>query len=322
VASALDPLKLLEEIRAMQAHLVALADGGEVPIATPEPPDLSGFVASLSSTWRAGEVRPTFSVEAKPRYLRTLQAVVQPDVQRTLKKDMPPATATSFLRPAAKAPKPVSERPKPIYATPGKPVYHAFTMIWPIVCRRLEGCPNISSAQLFDELCIRFPGRFHPRHLSRQLEKRVKEWRQDARARGVVIPPRKNRRFSNKPRGRAMVPYSCVAHLTEMHQWLEEHPDQTAKEVLIEFQARYPGTYRHSHLRTLRKRVQVWRREAIQRLIFQLQEHTQDVGSETELLAPSASDRALFKIDKILTNTPSLTATGNIVHEALGNKIT
>ena len=149
----------------------------------------------------------------------------------------------------------------------------------------------------------------------------MKQWRQDARARGVVIPPRKNRRFSNKPRGPARVPYSCVAHLTEMHQWLEEHPDQTAKELLIEFQARYPGIYRRSHLRTLRKRVQVWRREAIQRLIFQLQEHTQDVSSETELVAPSASDRALFKIDKILTNTPSLTAAGNIVHEALGNKI-
>ncbi len=126
----------------------------------------------------------------------------------------------------------------------------------------------------------------------------------------------------NKPRGPAPVPYSCVAHLTEMHQWLEEHPDQTAKELLIEFQARYPGIYRLSHLRTLRKRVQVWRRAAIQRLIFRLQDHTQDVGSETELLAPSASDRAWFKIDKILTNTPSLTAAGNIVHEALGNKIT
>ena len=96
-----------------------------------------------------------------------------------------------------------------------------------------------------------------------------------------------------------------------MHQWLEEHPDQTAKELLIEFQARYPGIYRRSHLRTLRKRVQVWRREAIQRLIFELQEHTQDVSSkseskmahgqsEAELLTPSASDCALFKIDKIL----------------------
>ncbi len=332
VASALDPLKLLEEIRAMQAHLVALADGGDVPIATPDPPDLSGFVASLSSAWRAGEVRPTFSVEAKPRYLRSLQIVVQPDVQRTPKNDTPLSAATSSLGLTAKSPKPVSERPKLIYATPGKPVYHAFTMIWPLVCRRLEGCPNIGSAQLFDELCIQFPGRFHPKHLTR-LEKRVKQWRQDARARGVVIPQRKNRRFSNKPRGPAPVPYSCVAHLAEMHQWLEEHPDQTAKELLIEFQARYPGIYHRSHLRTLRKRVQVWRREAIQRLIFVLQEHTQDVSSKTEskivhgpseaeLLTPSASDRALFKIDKILSSTPKLTAAGNIVHEAFGNKIT
>jgi hypothetical protein len=332
VASALDPLKLLEEIRAMQAHLVALADGGEVPVATPEPPDLSGFVASLSSAWRAGEVRPTFSVEAKPRYLRSLQAMVQPDVKRTPKIDTPSATATSSLGPAAKSPKPVSERPKLVYATPGKHVYHAFTMIWPLVCRRLEGCPSITSAQLFDELCVQFPGRFHPKHVNR-LAKRVKQWRQDARARGVALPPTKYRRFSNRPRGRSPVPYSCTAHWPEMTQWLEEHPDQTAKELLIEFQARHPGIYRRSHLRTLRRRVQVWRREAIQRLIFKLQEHTQDVSStsegqtahgqsEAELLTPSASDCALFKIDKILSSTPRLTAAGNIIHEAFGNKIT
>jgi hypothetical protein len=95
------------------------------------------------------------------------------------------------------------------------------------------------------------------------------------------------------------------------------HPDQTAKELLIEFQARYPGTYRRSHLRTLRKRVQVWRREAIQRLIFELQEHTQDVSSksesrtahgrsEAERLTPSASDCAWSKIDKILSSTPKI----------------
>jgi hypothetical protein len=165
VASALDPLKILEEIRAVQAHLVTLADGGHVPSTIPGPPDLSGFVVSLSSAWRAGEVRPTFSVEAKPRYLRSLQAMVRPDIQHTPTRVVPAATATSSLGPTAKPPRPVSELPKLIYATPGKPVYHAFTMIWPLVCRRLEGCPNISSAQLFDELCIQFPGRFHPRHL-------------------------------------------------------------------------------------------------------------------------------------------------------------
>jgi hypothetical protein len=245
-----------------------------------EPPDLSGFVASLSSDWRAGEVRPTFSGDTKPRYLRGLQAIVQPDLRHMPKKDAPQATTAPSLGSSTQTPpaisaKPVTARPDLIYAPPGKPVYHAFTMIWPLVCRRLEGCPNITSAQLFDELCVQFPGRFHPKHVNR-LAKRVKQWRQDARARGVVIPPTKYRRFSNKPRGPAPVPYSCTAHWPEMIQWLEEHPDQTAVELLTEFQARYPGLYRHSHLRTLRRRVQVWRREAIQRLIYKLQEHTHD----------------------------------------------
>jgi hypothetical protein len=281
VASALDPLKLLEEIRAVQAHLVTLTDGGHLPNTTPEPPDLSGFVASLSSAWRTGEIRPTFSAEAKPRYLRGLQSVVQPDVAQMPRSAVPAAfTQPPAQTPPARPPKPISEQPQLIYAEPGKPVYHAFTMIWPLVCRRLEGFPNITSAQLFDELCIQFPGRFHPKHVNR-LAKRVKQWRQDARARGVVIARPKYRRFSNNPRGRGPGPQSCTAHWAEMVQWLEKNPDQTAVELLTEFQARYPGFYTGSHLRTLRRRVQVWRREAIQRLICNMQDHTQDVSSGT-----------------------------------------
>jgi hypothetical protein len=293
VAGALDPLKLLEEIRAIQAHLVILADGGQLPSAIPQPPDLSGFVASLSSAWRAGEVRPTFSVEARPRYLRTLQAVGQPDVAQMLNKNAAvPASATRPLGPLAQThsavpAKKISERSRLIYAEPGKPVYHALTMVWPLVCRRLEGFPNITSAQLFDELCIQFPGRFHPKHVNR-LAKRVKQWRQDARARGVVIGRLKYRRFSSKPRGRGPGPQSCTAHWAEMVQWLEENPDQTAIELLTEFQARYPGIYSRSHLRTLRRRVQVWRREAIQRLICKIKDLTQDVtaGAAEQSSAP------------------------------------
>lgn len=86
VASALDPLKLLEEIRTVQAHLAALADGEQLPSPTTEPPDLSAFVASLSSAWRGGEIRPTFSIEAKPRYLRSLQGVVHRDLTQPDKK--------------------------------------------------------------------------------------------------------------------------------------------------------------------------------------------------------------------------------------------
>ena len=123
VAGALDPLKLLEEMRAVQAYLVALADGETPPSAIPEPPDLSAFVASLSSAWRAGEVRPTFSVEAKPRYLRSLQAVVQPDVAPMPKNAVVLATVTQPLAqtPHYQGGEEDPERPRLIYAEPGKP---------------------------------------------------------------------------------------------------------------------------------------------------------------------------------------------------------
>jgi len=64
----------------------------------------------------------------------------------------------------------------------------------------------------------------------------------------------------------------------EMLQWLEARPDQTAVELLTEFQARYPGFYSARHLRTLRRRLQVWRRQTIQRLICEMKDFTQDVG--------------------------------------------
>lgn len=281
VAGALDPLKLLEEIRAVQAHLVALADGEMPSSATPEPPDLSAFIASLSSAWRAGEARPTFSVEAKPRYLRSLQAVVQPAVAQMPNNFVAPAAVarpvpkTAPSIPAVKTPE---RRSHLTYAEPGSRAFHALTMVWPLVCRRLERFPNITSTQLFDELCTQFPARFHPWHV-RRLMKRVKVWRQDARARGVVIGRLKYRCVGKKPRGRGPGPKRFTAHWPEMLQCLEARPDQTAAELLIEFQARYPGFYSSTHLRTLRRRVQVWRRQTIQRLICEMKDFTQDVGS-------------------------------------------
>ncbi|MGC2461532.1 MAG: transposase family protein [Steroidobacteraceae bacterium] len=280
VASALDPLKLLEEIRAVQAYLVTLADGEKPPSAIPEPPDLSAFVASLSSAWRAGEVRPTFSVDAKPRYLRSLQSVFQGHVMQTPKKVPAPASVTQPVAqtlPSTTAEK-APEQPQLIYAERGTRAFHALKMVWPLVCRRLEGFPNITSTQLFEELCIQFPGRFHPWQV-RRLMKRVKVWRQDARARGVVIARLKYRCVTKKPRGRGPGPQRFNAHWAEMLQYLEERPDQTAVELLTEFQARYPGFYSASHLRTLRRRLLVWRRQAIQRLICEMQDFTQDVGS-------------------------------------------
>jgi hypothetical protein len=152
-------------------------------------------------------------------------------------------------------------------------------MVWPLACRRLEGFPTITSTQLFEELCIQFPGRFHSWQVKR-LMKRVKAWRGDARARGVVIGSLKYRCVGKKPRGRGPGPQRFIDHWPEMLQCLEARPDQTAVELLIEFQARYPRYYNASHLRTLRRRLQIWRRQTIQRLICDMKDFTQDVGSE------------------------------------------
>ena len=55
-----------------------------------------------------------------------------------------------------------------------------------------------------------------------------------------------------------------------MAHYLDERPDQTALELLIEFQARYPGRYNLRQLHTLQKRVRIWRQEAVQRLVNDL----------------------------------------------------
>lgn len=66
-----------------------------------------------------------------------------------------------------------------------------------------------------------------------------------------------------------------------MVQSLEQHPDQTALELLIEFQARYPGRYSMRQLYTLQGRVRVWRQGAVHRLIGEIGNEAQD-GSASE----------------------------------------
>src|SRR5690348_755026 len=75
IAADLDPLRLLEEMRAVRAYLAALANGEIPPPKTADAPDLAAFIAGLSSAWHAGGIRPTFSIEAKPLYLRSLESV-------------------------------------------------------------------------------------------------------------------------------------------------------------------------------------------------------------------------------------------------------
>lgn len=263
LAAGLDPLKLLEEMRAVQAYLAALANGETPPPTIAEPPNLAMFVASLSSAWHAGETRPTFSIEAKPRYLRGLQAVSKQALVESPTSALEPVVPTT----AAMTATTLREKPQPVYAEPGQARVQALRMAWPIACRRLEEFPSINAAQLFDELCVQFPGRF-TRKQYKTLARRVSKWREAACARGVVIGHKTYRRLSDRPRGRR--PDIFKEHWEEMTQCLEDRPDQTALELLVEFQVRYPGQYSSRQLSTLQKRVRVWRRQAIQRLICEV----------------------------------------------------
>lgn len=68
VAASLDPLRLLDEIRAVQRHLAAIADGLAVSPPPGRDADLEKFLESLATAWQEGEIRPTH--RAKPRAAR------------------------------------------------------------------------------------------------------------------------------------------------------------------------------------------------------------------------------------------------------------
>jgi hypothetical protein len=76
IAEKLDPLRLLDEIRAMQHHLAALAKGERMHTPAARHADLSEFLSSLALAWKAGEVRPTHA--SKPRPPRTWRSRKDP----------------------------------------------------------------------------------------------------------------------------------------------------------------------------------------------------------------------------------------------------
>lgn len=59
-SAALDPVRLLQEICAVQHTLAGFAASGRPETPTPLPvTDLATFLSSLSTAWASGEVRPT-----------------------------------------------------------------------------------------------------------------------------------------------------------------------------------------------------------------------------------------------------------------------
>jgi len=155
---------------------------------------------------------------------------------------------------------------------------HAFTLIWPLIARRLDARPNMNATELFEELRAQYPGRFHPGQRA-TLTNHVRRWREDARARGVEIG-RIHYRQSSTPRTRRR-PDPFEKHWPEMLPCLAADPDQTGRELFNTFTAKYPGYYTPGQLRTVQRRLKIWRRDAVQQLICEMKEFTQDVGAGT-----------------------------------------
>jgi hypothetical protein len=115
---------LLKHIRDAQDTVMALSQNR-----TPEvvAPDVAGFVSSLATAWRAGEVRPTHRQEAKPgRSWRT--------------------------------------RPDP------------FAEVWPVLLSWLEERPDMEAKEMLKRLQATGYGEFPDGQL-RTLQRRVRVWR-------------------------------------------------------------------------------------------------------------------------------------------------
>ncbi len=86
----------------------------------------------------------------------------------------------------------------------------------------------------------------------------------------LIMPPgiRKRRQYKKSKKSRVKHwwrtkkdPFENV--WDEVCKWLEKKPERTATSMLLQLQKKYPGEYTDGQLRTLQRRVQMWRKNAI-----------------------------------------------------------
>lgn len=153
VALALDPLRLLDEIRGVQHQLARLASGETIHLAPRTETDLNEFLKGLATAWHVGEVRPTHAKLPKPaRHWRT-------------RKD-------------------------------------PFDAVWPRILIWLDVEPDITGTEVLERLHEEQPG-FYPETLLRTLQRRLKVWRAASARRLVFAPGELGGRDAAEPQARA-----------------------------------------------------------------------------------------------------------------------
>lgn len=72
---------------------------------------------------------------------------------------------------------------------------------------------------------------------------------------------------TKQKRGRRR-PDPLVAVTTTLHVWFTAEPWRTGRELLTRLQDEYPGTYPDKLLRTLQRRLKIWRQDMAHRMVF------------------------------------------------------
>jgi hypothetical protein len=75
------------------------------------------------------------------------------------------------------------------------------------------------------------------------------------------------RRKPQVPRGRRR-PDPLVAVTAHLQDWFKAEPWRTGRELLEKLQKTYPDQYSERHLRTLQRRLKIWRRDAAWAMVF------------------------------------------------------
>ena len=92
---------------------------------------------------------------------------------------------------------------------------------------------------------------------------------------------------SEAPRLRCPDPLAAVT--ADLHCWFEAEPWRTSRELLERLQAEQPNSYPDKLLRTLQRRVKVWRQEQAHRLVFGVA----DAGSEAAAIPTPGPEMAM-----------------------------
>ena len=103
-------------------------------------------------------------------------------------------------------------------------------------------------------------------------------WR-DGEVRPTARPTAKQKRGRRRPD-----PFAPVT--AQLHSWFEAAPWRTSHELLDLLQAEYPGTYPDRLLRTLQRRVKIWRSEIAHAMVFG---GMQSEHAESQLAAAAGS---------------------------------